>query len=203
MNDAAHLTLAGAFAIGLATSLHCAGMCGPLACAVRVRPLEYHLTRFISYTVAGALCGAIGQALVTFLRGDTLRFVPWTLAAVLLMLAFGLEKRIPQPAFISRLMFRARLDRTLGWLTPMLPCGPLWLMFAAAAITGSWLSGALHMAAFVAGTVPLYWMLQAQLFRAQTRLSPSIMRLSQRALALISASLLVWRALLPAYASCH
>ena len=100
-------------------------------------------------------------------------------------------------------MFRARLDRTLGWLTPMLPCGPLWLMLAAAAITGSWLSGALHMAAFVAGTVPLYWALQAQLFRAQTRLSPSIMRLSQRALALISASLLVWRALLPAYANCH
>ena len=28
------LTLAGALITGLATSLHCAGMCGPLACGV-------------------------------------------------------------------------------------------------------------------------------------------------------------------------
>jgi sulfite exporter TauE/SafE len=201
--DAAAATPLAAFAVGVATSLHCAGMCGPLACAVRARPLEYHLKRLISYTAAGALCGAAGQVVVEFFRGDTVRFVPWALAAVLMMIGFGLEKRLPQPRWLAALLLRARLNRSLGWLTPLLPCGPLWLMFAAAAITGSWLSGALHLAAFVAGTVPLYWLLQAQVFRAQSRFTPALLGLSQRALAFISAALLVWRALLPAYASCH
>ena len=200
--DTALLTPVAAFAVGLATSLHCAGMCGPLACAVRARPLTYHLSRFVSYTAVGALCGAAGHVVVRFFRADGVRLIPWALALVLLMLAFGLEKRIPQPRWISRLLLRVRLDRSLGWLTPLLPCGPLWLMFAAAAVTGSAMRGALHLGAFVLGTIPLYALLQAGLLRAQTRLSPALLLRSQRGLALLSATILIWRASLPD-ACCH
>ena len=192
-----------AFVAGLVTSLHCAGMCGPLACAMRVKPAEYHATRFASYTIAGALCGAAGQAVAAFLQGSTARIVPWVFAAVLIMLGFGLEKRIPQPRFIANLLLRARLNRSLGWLTPLLPCGPLWLMLGAAALTGSWTSGALHMAAFALGTIPLPLLLQMQAMRAQRKFSPRAARWMQQALAFISAGLLVWRAALPLHASCH
>ena len=44
-----------ALAAGLATSVHCTAMCGPLACALRVRPAEYHLGRLGSYTIVGGI----------------------------------------------------------------------------------------------------------------------------------------------------
>ena len=192
-----------ALVAGLATSVHCTAMCGPLACAMRVKPAEYHMSRFISYTIAGALCGAAGQTVAAFLQGSTARIVPWVFAAVLIMLGFGLEKKIPQPRFVAKLLFRARLNRSLGWLTPLLPCGPLWLMLGAAAFTGSWTSGALHMAAFALGTIPLPLLLQMQALHAQRRLSPRVARWMQQALAFGSAGILVWRAALPLHACCH
>ena len=201
--DASFLTPLAALVAGLATSLHCAVMCGPLACALRVRPVEYHATRLVSYTLAGALCGALGQAVAAFLQGSAVRFVPWIFALVLIMLAFGLEKRIPQPRFVARWILRVRLHRSLGWLSPFLPCGPLWLMLGAAALTGTWQSGALHLAAFALGTIPLPLFLLWQAQRAQRRLSPSIVRWTQRGIALGGAGLLIWRAALPLHECCH
>ncbi len=192
-----------ALVAGLATSIHCTAMCGPLACAMRVKPAEYHATRFLSYTLAGALCGAAGQVVAGFLQGSAARIVPWVFAAVLIMLGFGLEKKIPQPRFIAKLLFRARLNRSLGWLTPLLPCGPLWLMFGAAALIGSWMSGALHMSAFALGTIPLPLLIQMQAQRAQRKFSPRVARWMQQALAFGSAGILVWRATLPLHACCH
>ncbi len=178
-------------------------MCGPLACALRVRPWEYHLTRLLSYTLAGALCGAVGQGLAAFLQGDVARLVPWFFAAVLVILAFGLEKRLPQPRFVARLAFRARLHRSLGWLSPLLPCGPLWLMFGIAALTSSWYIGALHLAAFALGTIPLPFILLAQTQRLQRQFSPGVVRWTQRTIALAAAAVLVWRAALPLHECCH
>lgn len=192
-----------ALVAGLATSVHCTVMCGPLVCALRAKPLEYHLSRFCSYSLAGALCGGLGQTVAAVLQGSTARIVPWAFAVVLLVLGFGLEKRIPQPRFLAAILLRARLNRSLGWLTPLLPCGPLWLMFGAAAITGSWWSGALHMACFAAGTIPLPLLLQTQALHLQQRISSQAARRTQQALAFGSAGLLVWRAALPLHASCH
>jgi sulfite exporter TauE/SafE len=170
---------------------------------MRVKPVEYHASRFFSYTGAGAICGAIGGSIVDLFQGETARIVPWVMAAVLLVLAFGLEKRIPQPRFLAEFLFKARLNRSLGLLTPLLPCGPLWLMLSAAAVTGSASSGAIHMAAFVAGTIPLPILLQTQANRLQQRISPIAMRWTQQGFALVSAGILVWRASAPLHACCH
>lgn len=201
--DTSLATPLAALVAGLATSVHCTAMCGPLACAMRVRPVEYHATRFLSYTIAGALCGAAGQVVATFLQGSTARIVPWAFAAVLIVLGLGLEKRIPQPRFLKALLLRAKLNRSLGWLTPLLPCGPLWLMLGAAALTGTWWNGALHMACFAAGTIPLPFLVQTRALRAQHSLSPKTARWMQQALAFGSAGVLVWRATLPLHACCH
>jgi len=196
-------TLWGAGAAGLAASLHCAVMCGPLACALRVRPVPYHASRFVSYTLAGALCGALGQTIAGLLQGSAARVVPWFFAAILVMIALGLDKRLPQPAFVARWAFRARLRGSLGWLSPLLPCGPLWLMFGAAALTGSWLSGALHLAAFTLGSIPLPFLLLTQAHRLQGRWSARFLHWAQRSVALGAAALLVWRAALPLHECCH
>ena len=201
--DVSVATPIAALVAGLATSVHCTAMCGPLACALRVRPIEYHASRFVSYTLAGVLCGAAGQSVAAFLPGSTARILPWAFAVVLIVLGMGWEKKIPQPRFMSALLLRARLNRSLGWLTPLLPCGPLWLMLGAAAITASWWSGALHIASFAAGTIPLPLLLQTQALRMQHGFSPPAARWMQQGLAFVSAGLLVWRAALPLHASCH
>ena len=191
-----------AFAAGLAVSLHCAAMCGPLACALRARPAGYHGSRIASYTIAGALCGAIGQSAAALLNSGLAKLAPWALAAMLLTLAFGLEKRLPQPRFFTRLMLRARLSHSLGWLTPLIPCGPLWLIFGVAIVSGSWLGGAAIAGSFAAGTVPIYWLLQSQVSRVEKRLTPRLVQRVQRGFAFVSASLLVWRAALPGHGCC-
>ena len=201
--SAALATPFAAFAAGLATSVHCAAMCGPLACALRVPPVSYHASRFVSYALAGALCGLAGGIVATAFQGSTARIVPWIFVTVLLMLGLRLENRLPQPRFLAAALMRAKLNRSLGWLTPLLPCGPLWLMLGAASLTGSWWSGALHMASFAAGTIPLPLLLQTQAFRLQGVLSPRAARRAQQALAFASAGLLAWRASLPLHANCH
>ena len=201
--DLSLATPLAALAAGLATSIHCTAMCGPLVCALRAKPLEYHLSRLASYTLAGALCGGAGEAIAAFLQGSTARIVPWVFAVVLIVLGLGLEKRLPQPRFLSKLLLRARLNRSLGWLTPLLPCTPLWLMFSAAAFTGSWRAGALHLALFAAGTIPLPLFLQAQALRTGRLLSPQAARWMQQTLAHGSAGLLIWRAVLPLHECCH
>ena len=201
--DVSTATPLAALVVGLVTSVHCTVMCGPLVCALRVRAAEYHLGRLGSYTIAGAIAGALGGVVVGFFQGNASHFLPWILAAVMLLIGLGLEKRLPQPRLLSALLLRVRLNRSLGWLTPLLPCGPLWLMLAAAAAAGSWHGGALLMVAFVVGTIPLPWLLQAQATNLQRRFSPLVLRWTQQGIALVSAALLVWRAMLPVHASCH
>ena len=67
-----------ALVAGLITSLHCAGMCGPLACALMPAKRDdadpqlvstvYHVTRLAGYTVLGALAGGIGRWPLTLLE---------------------------------------------------------------------------------------------------------------------------------------
>jgi uncharacterized protein len=196
MDASALTTPAAAFVAGLATSLHCAAMCGPLACAVRCKPLNYHGTRLISYTSAGALLGAFGWTLRGYFDSQAAHWIPWLLAAVLVMIAFGLDKRIPQPRFVSRILLKARLNRTLGWLTPLLPCGPLWLMYGVAILTGSWITGATLLASFALGTIPLFLLLQGGVWKLQQRARVTWLPRVQQFFALTAAGLLVWRAIL-------
>lgn len=201
--DANLATPLAAFAAGLATSLHCVGMCGPLACAVRAKPLRYHGSRFIAYSLAGGICGAFGQSMAMLFHAPALRLAPWAMAVVLIGLALGLEKRIPQPRWLAKIMLQARLRDHLGFLTPLLPCGPLWLMLSVAAVSASALRGALLLSAFVAGTIPLYAGLQSSFLRAQNRLPAQWLFWLQRTVAVVAAGLLVWRAMIPVDGHCH
>ena len=204
-----------AFAAGLVTSVHCAGMCGPLTCAflgakpgvpgeMRMAGGLYHLSRFASYSIIGGLLGAVGHAAAKALfAGAPGRLLPWAFAAVFLVIAFRLDRFLPASAGFSRLfgrlglttMPRYRRSAVLGLATPFLPCGPLYAVFAVALFAGSFLKGAELMSAFALGTMPLYWLLQSQYFRLQRILSPGALSRTQRILALVSALLLVARAL--------
>lgn len=178
---------------GIATGAHCAAMCGPLACAFRANPLSYHLGRILSYTCVGALCGLLGQAGRTWLESSVARFAPWALLLVLVLMATGVERRFPAPAFTLRFAVRMRLQGSLGLFSPLIPCGPLWLMLGVAAASGAALDGAVLLGCFSAGTVVLYVPLLTGWSLVQQRCSPVWGSRVRRVLLWTAVGLMAWR----------
>lgn len=207
------MTTTTALIAGLATSLHCAGMCGPLVCGLgtmakndgerMVAATLYHGTRLASYTIIGAVCGAIGQQPLQWFFDSPAVLLPWAMVLLLVLMAFGLDKKIPRPVFLARFTARLRFRAIrssayagaslMGTFTPVLPCGPLYALFLAALLTGSATKGAESMLAFGLGTVPLLWITQHGFQRIRARLGPNAMARVQRALALVAALVLAWR----------
>lgn len=197
-------TTVAALAAGLVTSVHCAGMCGPLTCAALPRPsAAYHAGRLASYGVIGAVCGALGRGPLDWLSDSPLALLPWFLVAVLLATALGIKPRLPRPWFVQKFYARWRLlagnrplwqrGAVIGLMTPLLPCGPLYLMFGACLLTGSALQGLEFAMAFALGTVPLLWLAHGSWRMLALKFGPRTLSRVQRGLAFTAAAVLVWR----------
>lgn len=200
-----------ALTAGLITSLHCVGMCGPLACTACSRnggqgsvsaSFVYHGTRLFSYALVGLAAGLAGRRLSDALLGGATSWMSWLFVIFFLAVVVGLDKRlrIPIPkstmawlgATSVRCGVRGRAG-VLGFFTPLLPCAPLYLVVVAAALSGSAWSGSSIMASFAVGTVPLLLVLQSQFFRLGARWSPVTMDYVRRGLALVAVGLLLMR----------
>lgn len=221
MTSAAEITgPLAALVAGLVTSLHCLGMCGPLACAACSRKggqgsvaasLVYHGTRALSYALVGGAAGLVGRRLASALDGGATRWVTWFFVFFFLLVALGLDKRLRVPlpkqamawlgARASSCGTRGRAG-VLGFFTPLLPCAPLYLVVMAAALSGSAWSGAAIMAAFAAGTMPLLMLLQSQYLRLGRTWSPAAMDRVRRGLALASVVILLVRGTYSAATGC-
>lgn len=206
-------TSLAACAAGLVTSVHCLGMCGPLACGVAAGPATegervaagatYHAARLFSYGMIGAVFATIGRKPLEWFFHSPMVLLPWVLAIVFLIFAFGWEKKLPRPRFLLILSTRLRWNVSrlapvrralaIGLLTPLLPCGPLYLLFGACLIAGSAAKGAEFALAFGLGTVPLLWLAQSRVSWLGRKLGPARLRTLQRGLALASALLIMWR----------
>jgi sulfite exporter TauE/SafE len=204
---------ATAFVAGLVTSLHCAGMCGPLACAVmpagrdgsdpQAVAAAYHLTRLAAYGALGALAGGIGRWPITLLGEGALRWLPWLLVVFFVAVAFRWDQRLPKVPLLGRAYLallarlrggpRLRAAAALGFATPLLPCGPLYFLLSLALLSGSAARGAETLLAFGLGTVPLLWLAQANFHWLRARLGPQTLARARTTLALGVAVLLAWR----------
>lgn len=134
----------------------------------------YHLGRLTTYSLLGAAAGAAGAALDLAGRLAGLQRAAAILAGCMLI-GFGLiaagralgaripHARVPKPllAFVERSQRAAFALRPLpragaiGLLTTFLPCGWLYAFAITAAGTGSAAIGALTMAVFWLGTLPV------------------------------------------------
>jgi sulfite exporter TauE/SafE len=161
-----------AFALGLMGSLHCAGMCGPLAAAGCARrgaggAAGYFAGRLAAYATIGALVAQLGEHAFCILpvRATHVAAVVLTAApAAVRGLSLLRRKRAPdlvtlrrKPrsallASLAKLLPRGGLG--LGLATGILPCGLLLGAFAMAAATASPALGAASMAAFALGSAP-------------------------------------------------
>jgi sulfite exporter TauE/SafE len=202
-----------AFVAGLVTSLHCAGMCGPLACALtpmrgeradpRTVSTVYHLCRLASYALLGAVAGGLGRQPLSWVSQSALRWLPWLLVVFFVGLALRWDRYLPRIPAVVRLAWnlrvrwagrsRVKAAAGLGLATPLLPCGPLYFLVALSLLSGSALRGVEFMLAFGLGTVPLLWLAQSQFHRLQARLPPMWLERSRVALALVAAMLVTWR----------
>lgn len=163
-----------AFILGLVGSLHCAGMCGPLALALPhagrnastylLGRLAYNLGRLVTYCLLGLVFGLLGKSLSLV---GVQRWVSIALGVALLAGLFVSRKLAlwrPVTALVEQLksrmgalLRRRSLDAllVLGLLNGLLPCGLVYVACAGATATGDLLSGALYMFAFGVGTVPM------------------------------------------------
>jgi len=213
MEPASINSVATAFAAGLVTSLHCLGMCGPLACAVvpvrgdradaHIASSIYHLSRITGYAVLGALFGALGRLPMEWLGSGVARLLPWLLVVFFVVVAFRWDRYLPRLPFLGSMYLRVHgwgrarspvvAAAALGLATPLLPCGPLYLMFAVAMLAGSALRGVEFMLAFGLGTVPLLWLLQLNVHWIRPRLPARWLGRIQAGLALAAALVIAWR----------
>jgi uncharacterized protein len=163
-----------AFILGLVGSLHCAGMCGPLALALPsagngtstyvLGRVAYNLGRIVTYCALGLVFGLVGATL--WLAG----MQRWVSIALGVALLAGLvtSRRLvawnPVTSLVERLkgpmsvLLRCRSLASLaalGLLNGLLPCGLVYAACAGATATGGVLAGAQYMAAFGVGTVPM------------------------------------------------
>lgn len=169
-----NLSLGLLFVAGFFTGFHCVGMCGALVMAYTVskpgaRGLahwQYAAGKTLSYTILGALFGAIGSVVTftPFMRGSA------GIAAGLFVLIFGLGMlnvlpklshfRIKTPgqwmAALGKAFRSYRHPFAIGMLNGlMVICGPLQAMYVMAAGTGSPWEGAKLLAVFGLGTLPM------------------------------------------------
>ena len=207
-------TTAAAFVAGLVTSLHCVGMCGPLACSWAVArgsnttflrdTALYHTARLIAYGIVGTLAGWLGTVPMMWMREHHgVAVFPWLLVVAFVLVGIGADAWLPKPAFLTMPMARLRLKAIqlssgvraglLGIATPLLPCGPLYLMFGLAMTNGSAVKGAEFSMAFGLGTLPLLALSQTQMHRLGIKLTPKTLKLVQRGLALVAALVMAWR----------
>lgn len=166
-------------------SLHCAGMCGGFvafwaggdASNGRHKALAhvaYNGGRLLTYMLLGIVAGSVGQAVDLAGESAGLQQSAAALAGAL-MLVWGtvallrsLQVRVPQvplPKVLDRayrqVMIRLRgkppvvRAGLIGLASTLLPCGWLYAFAVTAAGTGSWSLGALTMAAFWLGTLPV------------------------------------------------
>lgn len=170
-----------ALSAGLATSIHCVGMCGPLACSVTSRSknrdhalLEttaYHLGRVVSYTFIGMLAGMIGKQPLSFFFDSPAVILPWLMIPFLIVSAFPQLIKLPRLKFLTMPYYKAKMwsqnkapgisGGLLGIISPCLPCTPLYLIFGVSLLSGSALTGATIALCFSLGTVPLLWAAQS------------------------------------------
>lgn len=213
MEFAAVNSPAAAFVAGLVTSLHCAGMCGPLACALM--PMKgdradaqtvatvYHVTRLTGYATLGAIAGGLGRAPLTWMSQSALRWLPWVMVLFFVALALRWDRYLPKLPVLGRFSWKlqgwmrgrspVKTAAALGLATPLLPCGPLYFLLTLALLSGSALRGIEFMLAFGLGTVPLLWLAQSQFQWVRAKLSPLWLGRLRLTLALTTAVVIGWR----------
>ena len=176
MLDPGYLAL---FLVGLLGGTHCVGMCGGIVGALSLGAparwsmlLAYNAGRIFSYTLAGAIAGALGGASLGFDGLLPVRMILYLLANVMLIAlglyligvsqALAFTERAGQQLWrriqpLTRRFLPAKTPAQafpLGLLWGWLPCGLVYSALVSSLSAGSVERGATLMLVFGLGTLP-------------------------------------------------
>jgi len=166
--------LIAALSLGFLSSLHCLGMCGPIALAL---PLNRHslwtmlggltlnnFSRITGYSLMGLIAGGLGKGLAIAGLQSHLSVLS---GVMMLLVLFFYWKPLPALSFTHLIgskwktaasrLFGISSSYTLsiiGFLNAFLPCGFVYMALAGATGTGDIWKGAVFMALFGTGTIP-------------------------------------------------
>lgn len=175
------MSLAGGVLLGLASSLHCAAMCGGIATSLMLsgpnssaqayRALFLtHLGRISAYMLAGIAVGWAGASMIGWLdREAAFRLLQWGGAAALMWIGLSTAGVLPGPSWLDRAL--SPLSTRIAWLSSrvagrrpapyvtglawgLMPCAMVYGALFTAMLTGSATGGATVMAGFGLGTLP-------------------------------------------------
>lgn len=170
--------LISALVLGVLGSLHCLGMCGPIAFMLpldRTNPQRkafqlslYHFGRLLAYSILGLAFGFVGKGLQLFGAQQTLSIA---IGAIMILLVIIPSKylnrlKLSKPIYglvaktknsLGQQLKKGSSDTflSIGFLNGFLPCGLVYMALVAAIAFGTPLQGAFYMALFGLGTVPL------------------------------------------------
>jgi sulfite exporter TauE/SafE len=172
----------GGLLMGLASSLHCAGMCGSIASSMlflidpkgspRSRAatlMTAQLARVLAYVLAGGVLGAFGSGLYgLFDQHAAYRVLQWAAGVTLGWIGLSVAGLIPPMAVLDRLMapVARRLiavpaggpgfaaPATMGLVWGFLPCAMVYGALFTAMLTATAQGGATLMLGFGLGTLP-------------------------------------------------
>ncbi|MCB0664306.1 MAG: sulfite exporter TauE/SafE family protein [Saprospiraceae bacterium] len=167
-----------ALTIGLFGSLHCVGMCGPIAMALPFQDqnrwqilqntLLYNGGRIATYAMIGILPGLVGQGLALGGFQKNMSIILGITFLIAAFFSFGADRFLQKIPLYRRFYFavqnrlghllRSQSRRTffsIGLLNGLLPCGLVYMALAGALTQSNMFAGAGYMAFFGLGTVPL------------------------------------------------
>lgn len=202
---------AAALVLGAGSSVHCLGMCGPIALAIPSRStapmgraidsLWLNGGRVAVYALLGLLFGTFGRGLHL---AASQRAISMLLGAGILLVLFLPRLHYPVPAswyaLVGRMrgLFARHLHRTSvpgllmsGALNGLLPCGMVYMALALALARANAAEGALFMALFGLGTVPALFAVRVAGASVGGRARGAFRRISPAIMAMVAALLLI------------
>lgn len=170
--------LGTALILGLLGSLHCIGMCGPIAFMLPLNRQDrlkgglqlalYHGGRLLAYGLIGFVFGLIGKGLFLFGFQQKLSIVLGAVMIILVLIPGNTFRKWKLAAPVYRLLGKLQSAMgsklregnpdaflSIGFLNGFLPCGLVYMALVGAMAMASAPMGAFYMMVFGLGTVPL------------------------------------------------
>ncbi|MDH7914112.1 sulfite exporter TauE/SafE family protein [Winogradskyella sp. SYSU M77433] len=170
--------LVSGLVLGLLGSLHCVGMCGPIAFMLPVDRSNsfkkvsqigiYHFGRLLAYSIIGLVFGLLGKSLYIFGLQQQLSIAIGIIMIVLVLIPYKTISKYNLSRPINKIISKVKSNLgqalkkktsdtflTIGFLNGFLPCGLVYMAVFGSLATGSLLQGSLYMILFGLGTIPL------------------------------------------------
>ena len=167
-----------AIILGLMGSLHCVGMCGPIAFMLPVDRTNnykkfgqiflYHFGRLLAYGIIGLVFGLLGKGLYVFGMQQKLSIVIGAFMIIVILIPYRTFNRynLSKPIYkaisgVKNLLGKELKKKTpdtfltIGFLNGFLPCGLIYMALFGAVAMGDFIQGGIYMVLFGLGTIPL------------------------------------------------